>query len=37
MKGAQIGMTAAAECIVAYYMDAAPTEILYISATQDLL
>jgi phage terminase large subunit GpA-like protein len=37
MKGAQIGMTAAAENIIAYYMDAAPTEILYVSATQDLL
>lgn len=37
MKGAQIGMTAAAENVVAFFMDASPAEILYVSATQDLL
>jgi phage terminase large subunit GpA-like protein len=37
MKGAQIGVTAAAECIMGYWMEACPSEILYVSATDDLL
>lgn len=37
MKGAQIGVTAAAENIIAYWIDEHPAEILYISATQSLL
>jgi len=38
MKGAQIGATAgAAENVIAYFMDECPAEILYISATEQLL
>lgn len=37
MKGAQIGVTAAAECVIGYYVGALPSEILYVSATDDLL
>jgi len=37
MKGAQIGMTAVAENVIAFWMFANPTEVLYVSATQDLL
>ena len=37
MKGAQLGLTAAAENVVAYWMDANPAEVLYVSATEDLL
>jgi len=37
MKGAQIGLTAAAENVVGYWMDANPAEILYVSATDGLL
>lgn len=37
VKGAQLGFTAMAENIIAFYMDECPTEILYISATDHLL
>lgn len=37
MKGAQLGGSAAAENIIAYYMDEQPAPILYISATDRLL
>jgi phage terminase large subunit GpA-like protein len=37
MKAAQIGVTAAAENVIAYYMDENPSEILYITATEPLL
>ena len=37
MKGAQLGLTAAAECILAYWMDECPAEIMYVTATNDLL
>lgn len=37
LKGHQIGFTAAAENIVLYWMDLNPTEILFISATDELL
>jgi phage terminase large subunit GpA-like protein len=37
MKSAQIGATALAENCIAYWMDESPTEILYVSAIQDLL
>ena len=37
MKGAQIGLTAAAENIVLYWMDCVPTKVMYMSATQELL
>ena len=37
MKGAQIGVTAAAECVIGYYMDEMPSEVLYVSSTDDLL
>ena len=37
MKGAQIGLTAACENVVAYWMDEFPAEILYTSATEELL
>ena len=37
MKGAQLGVTAAAENIVAYWMDEQPAEILYVSSTEGLL
>jgi phage terminase large subunit GpA-like protein len=37
MKGAQLGLTAAAENVVAYWIDENPAEILFISATNDLL
>jgi phage terminase large subunit GpA-like protein len=37
MKATQLGLSACAENIIAYYMDEAPTEILYISATEPLL
>lgn len=37
MKGAQIGLTAAAENVCLYYMDCVPTKIMYMSATQELL
>ena len=37
MKGAQLGFTAGAENIIAYWMDESPAEILYISATESLL
>jgi phage terminase large subunit GpA-like protein len=37
LKGAQIGLTAAGECVTCYYMDQVPAEILFISATEELL
>lgn len=37
MKGAQLGLTAAAENVIGYWMDANPAEILYVSATDELL
>lgn len=37
MKGAQLGFTASAENIIAYYMDEYPTEILFVTATEPLL
>lgn len=37
MKGAQLGLTAAAENVVAYWIDESPAEVLFISATNDLL
>ncbi len=37
MKGSQLGATAAAENIIAYWIDESPAEILFISATNDLL
>ena len=37
MKGAQIGLTTAAENVLGYWMDASPAEIMFISATEDLL
>lgn len=37
MKGAQLGFTAAAENVIAYWMGIVPSEILYITATQELL
>jgi len=36
-KGAQLGLTACAENIIAYYMDASPAEVLFVSATEGLL
>lgn len=36
-KGAQLGFTAAAENVTAYWMDASPAEILFVSATEELL
>ena len=36
-KGVQLGFTACAENIMAYYMDECPTAILYVSATERLL
>jgi len=37
MKGVQLGATACAENVMAYWMDEFPSEILYISATAELL
>lgn len=37
MKAAQCGATALAENVIAYWIDESPTEILFISATDDLL
>jgi len=37
MKAAQLGLTAACENVIAYWMSANPSEILYISATDKLL
>jgi phage terminase large subunit GpA-like protein len=37
MKGAQLGLTAAAENVIAYWIDESPAEILFISATDALL
>lgn len=37
MKGAQLGFTAGAENVIAYWMDESPAEILYITATESLL
>lgn len=37
IKGAQLGLTAAAENVIGYWMGPSPSEVLYISATQDLL
>lgn len=37
MKGAQLGLTAWAENVIGYWMDANPTEVAYASATDDLL
>jgi phage terminase large subunit GpA-like protein len=37
MKSTQMGFSAMIENIIAYYMDIAPTEILYCSATEPLL
>lgn len=37
MKGAQLGLTAWAENVVGYWMDPMPTEVLYVSATDELL
>lgn len=37
MKCAQVGLTAMAENVIAYWMDESPAEILYVSATESLL
>ena len=37
MKGAQLGVTAAAENVCGYWMDPCPTEVLFASATDALL
>jgi phage terminase large subunit GpA-like protein len=37
VKGAQLGFTAAAENVTVYWMDANPAEILFVSATEELL
>jgi len=37
LKGCQLGVTAAAENVIAYWSDANPAEILYVSGTQMLL
>jgi len=37
MKGAQLGLTAAAENVIAYWIDEFPAEILFVSATDKLL
>ncbi len=37
MKGVQLGLSAAAECVIAYWMDECPAEILYVSATDKAL
>lgn len=37
LKGAQLGFTAGAENVVGYWMRANPSEVMYISATDDLL
>jgi phage terminase large subunit GpA-like protein len=37
MKGCQLGMTAAAENVIGYWMQANPSEVLYVSATDGLL
>jgi phage terminase large subunit GpA-like protein len=37
MKATQLGASAVAENIIAYYMDMSPAEILYVSATEPLL
>ena len=37
LKAAQGGWTMLAECVIGYYMGYAPADILFISATQDLL
>jgi phage terminase large subunit GpA-like protein len=37
MKGAQLGLTAGAENVIAYWMDESPAEILFISATDKLI
>lgn len=37
MKSAQMGFTAMMECILCYYMDHDPSDILFISATAELL
>jgi phage terminase large subunit GpA-like protein len=37
MKGVQLGLTAAAENVIAYFMDEFPSEILYVTATEKLL
>jgi phage terminase large subunit GpA-like protein len=36
-KSAQVGLSAAAENVVTYWMDAYPSNILFVSATEDLL
>jgi phage terminase large subunit GpA-like protein len=36
-KGAQLGLTAAAENVVCYFMDAVPSEIMFVSATDPLV
>ena len=37
MKGAQLGFTMMAECVIAYWMGYSPADILMVSATQGLL
>ena len=37
MKGVQLGLTACAENVIAYFMDCVPAEILYVSANEELL
>ena len=37
MKGAQVGGTAAVENVLGYFMDAAPADLQYVSATEDAL
>ena len=37
VKAAQLGFTAASENVIAYHMDVIPSDVLYISATDDLL
>lgn len=37
MKGVQLGLTAAAEGIIGYYMGEKPASIIYVSSTSDLL
>lgn len=37
MKGVQLGLTAAAENVIGFFISAVPTEVLYVSATDELL
>ena len=37
IKGAQVGMTAASENVIGYWMDANPTSIIYVGSIQEML